>query len=462
MVTVPFRKIVWIGLASLWASSVVAQTDCPTIVRDALEATDAACTGTGRNQACYGNISLRAEPQAGTAEFNFESPGDNVDVAGVRTLTLDPLDAAGDIWGVALMQLQANLPETLPGQNVTFLLFGDVEIRNAVETNTEPVTLEAVSTGNVNVRSGPSTNDARISQLADGETVLVDGRTPDGAWLRIQLADGAAGWAAADLVTVADDVSLLVVTDPLAPPPLNPMQAFYFKTGVGDAPCEEAPDSGILIQTPAGVGQISLTVNAVDIQLGSTAYLQAQPDGEMTVNVVENQGTVSSQGVTRFVPAGTRVRVPLDPNLAADGPPSEPEPYDNTDLAALPVGSMPRAVPVAPALTQAQIDALASNALPTSGTWRFTTGDEIREGDCRGLGDIPPVTREITFDGEFSVYIDVDFEYSNPEPGLFVADANIGNATCTRKSVSFRRRCWKGQTRLTQASANGRPRSGWR
>ena len=30
------------------------------------------------------------------------------------------------------------------------------------------------------------------------------------------------------------------------------MQAFYFRSGIGDAPCAEAPNSGILIQTPEG------------------------------------------------------------------------------------------------------------------------------------------------------------------------------------------------------------------
>ena len=35
------------------------------------------------------------------------------------------------------MQLQANLPDTLPGQNVTFLLFGNVEIENAVVGDSE-------------------------------------------------------------------------------------------------------------------------------------------------------------------------------------------------------------------------------------------------------------------------------------------------------------------------------------
>jgi uncharacterized protein YgiM (DUF1202 family) len=432
------RKFTWMFMVGLWATVVAAQADCPTIVQTALDATDAACEGTGRNQACYGNINLNAIAQEGVPEFNFDAPGDMVDVAGVQTLTLEPLDAASDVWGIALMQLQASIPDTLPGQNVTFLLFGDVEITNGVETNVEPVTFEVVSDGDINVRSGPSTNDERIAGLSGGQSVIANGRVEDGSWLRIELEDGMSGWVSAELVTTEGDITMLNVVDPLAlpPPVLNPMQAFYFKTGVGDAPCDEAPDSGILIQTPEGVGQITLTVNEVDIQLGSTVYLQTLEQDEMAVNVVEHQATVSAQGVTRFVPAGSRVRVPLDPDLAANGPPSEPEPYDNADLAALPASHMPRAVGIATALTQAELDALAATALPVSGDWEYTNGTFTLEGDCDGISIIsqpPQDTQLITLNGAFnlgSLGADTDAleleianaEFTNPEPGLFVAD----------------------------------------
>ena len=41
------------------------------------------------------------------------------------------MNASTGAWGVALMRIQANLPDTLPGQNVTMLIFGDVQIQNA-------------------------------------------------------------------------------------------------------------------------------------------------------------------------------------------------------------------------------------------------------------------------------------------------------------------------------------------
>ena len=55
----------------------------------------------------------------------------------------------------------------------------------------------------------------------------------------------------------------------------TPMQAFYFRSGVGDAGCAEAPESGMLIQTPEGVEEVFLNVNGANMLLGSTAFLQA-------------------------------------------------------------------------------------------------------------------------------------------------------------------------------------------
>jgi hypothetical protein len=432
MMTIPFRKTIYFAFAALCVSSVSAQNDCPAIIQNAFDATDAVCTTTSRNQACYGNIMVQAEPQENVSDFNFETPGDMVDLAGVDTLTLlYSSESAEESWGVVFMQIQANLPESPTEQNVTLLAFGDVEIRNAIVTNPEPVTLEVVSTGNINVRSGPSTAAPPIGQLANGETALADGRNPETSWLRIQLADGTPGWVFAELVTLNGDPSLLELVDPLALPlpPLTPMQAFYFRSGIDDSPCDNAPDSGILIQAPAGVGQITLTVNDVSLQFSSTVYLQAQPDGDMTVSAVDDDAVVSAGGITRFVPAGTRVRIPLDANLVAAGIPGEPEPYDDAALAALPVDHMLRPVVVAPALTQAQIDEMIPSALPVSGTWLYIASDEVTtegEQDCL-LFSPRGFSREVTLAGDFSLYIDMELEYSNPEPGLFVADFDVGD-----------------------------------
>ena len=241
---------------------------CTDLVRQALATVETACAQTGRNQACYGNVALTATPRDGVRSLTFRQQGDVADVADLASLQLQQLDAEQQVWGIVMMKLQANLPDTLPGQNVTFLLFGDVKITNAVTSAPSEV-------------------------------------------------------------------------------PLRPMQAFYFSTGISKSNCAEAPDSGILIQTPKGAGKINLRANDVDIQLGSTAYLRAQPAGKMTVSVVEGEGILTSDGKTVIVPAGAQAQVPIDEDLQADGVPDDPEPYEESEVADLPVDLMPEDIEIA-------------------------------------------------------------------------------------------------------------------
>src|SRR5687767_14375397 len=109
----------------LIAVPVLAQENaCPEIVQSALDTAGERCSSTGRNEACYGNVNLQAVPQSGVDNFTFSAPGDIVAVSDIEQLTLSSrVEEAGE-WGVALLQLQASLPDSVPGQNVMFVLFG--------------------------------------------------------------------------------------------------------------------------------------------------------------------------------------------------------------------------------------------------------------------------------------------------------------------------------------------------
>src|SRR5258708_9304731 len=101
---------------------------CPDVVKAALATTDKKCASTGLNKACYGNIALNAEAQPGTANFTFTKPGDITNINSIRTIRLSSLDSKANTWGIVVLRIQANLPDTAPGQNVTLLMFGDVGI----------------------------------------------------------------------------------------------------------------------------------------------------------------------------------------------------------------------------------------------------------------------------------------------------------------------------------------------
>lgn len=173
-------------LVGAGVSSVAAQQGCPVFVQQAVQAISTSCDTTQRNQACYGNGAIGVAPQPNVRLEPFDRVGDLLALNAIQSLTLSPLNAATQEWGLSLLKVQATLPDTLPGQNVTMIVSGDVSLENAGEN----------------------------------------------------------------------------------------MEAFYFTSGIGDIECQSAPD-GIMIQTPAGAGQIELTVNEIRVSVGSTVFLNS-------------------------------------------------------------------------------------------------------------------------------------------------------------------------------------------
>ncbi len=355
----PLRRLAW-SLLSVFlfapTAAVVLGEACPEVIRTALEATDQLCANTGRNQACYGHIFLEAQPQPGVASFSFEDAGDTVDVTAVRSLRLWPMEPDTGVWGVALMRLQADLP-TSDNANITLLTFGDVQLENAVQLSPELEVTVGVNEY-INVRRAPSTDVSAVGVLAPGQQVKAVERLADNSWLRVELpGSGVFGWVYTPLVTFDGDLDTLNIAEGWTPH-YRPMQAFYFDSGAADSACGTTPSSGMLIQTPEGVGEVTLLINEVNIRIGSTVFFQAQAGGAMTVTTVEGHATVTANGVTQTAPAGAQLSVPLNEDMSPAGPPSRPEPYEATEVESLPITVLDREIEIAPPLTQEEIDTL--------------------------------------------------------------------------------------------------------
>ena len=109
-------------------SSVQAQIDtCPAEVEAALNLVADGCSILGRNQVCYGHRLMDVQLRSGDASLS--EVGDIADVSDLLLLRTAPLSLETGDWGVAVFRVQANLPDTLPGQNVTLLVFGDAEVQ---------------------------------------------------------------------------------------------------------------------------------------------------------------------------------------------------------------------------------------------------------------------------------------------------------------------------------------------
>ncbi len=262
---------------------------CSTLVQEAVDATHTNCTNIGRNQACYGNVKIDTVPSSPDIDLAFDQSGDIVDVVEIQSMQLSSM-LTPDEWGIALLSLQANLPDTLPGQNVLIVLFGDVTIENAASLGSD----------------------------------------------------------------------------------YDPMQSFILTSGIGEPRCTEAPRDGILIQTPEGVGMVDLQINGVQISLGSTAFLQAVPDDNLVIALLEGQSTIMVNDSSTRIPLGAQAIVPIDSNGIVDGEPSL-EPLNPDNLTGLPIEVLPREIEIA--------EPIVINS-PQEGEYAFPSREEYRIEDC--------------------------------------------------------------------------------
>ena len=262
---------------------IVAQLEatCPALVLQALTDAESACAGLGRNSACYGYNRVAATFFQDVAADFFRNPSDRGALDLFQTIRTSVLDVNRSQWGVAFLNVQANVPDTLPGQGVVFVLMGDTEVLNDVTPDEAFHPADAIAlevTQDTVLRSEPAANANVIVDVPVGAYVQADGLSTDSAWLRVVRED-AVGWIDRTLVTGSSDIDALpALTADLQ----TPMQAFRFRTGIGQPTCEQAPDA-LVVQGPTQMN-VNITANGANIQLGSTVVLQTtSSEDEATV-----------------------------------------------------------------------------------------------------------------------------------------------------------------------------------
>ena len=106
----------------------LAQRNCPTIVLDTLNELGDNCSGLDRNAACYGFDRVDSTFFVPQPEGTFSEPTDRASLLDLATVQTYPLDEETGEFGAAVMNVQANVPNALPGQGVIFLLLGDATV----------------------------------------------------------------------------------------------------------------------------------------------------------------------------------------------------------------------------------------------------------------------------------------------------------------------------------------------
>ncbi len=288
-------------------------SSCPSLVKQALEALGPNCGGLGRNTACYGFNKVGATFSEAVADDFFTKPSDQAGLSTVASLSTAPLDTKLNEWGVAVMAVQANIPDSLPGQAVRFILLGNAEMENAVlplstQATPQPITVK-VTTGS-NIRSGPTRNANVIGSAPANTELMADGLSEDTQWVRVAYSESVVGWISRNLVTGDANINSLPVVNGV---PQTPMQAFRLKTGVSGLSCADAP-SLLLVQGPKNV-KIQITANGVDVQIGSTLVFQTTDKKTFKIATIDGTGRVGNL----VIPAGFMTEAPLGDDGEVNG-----------------------------------------------------------------------------------------------------------------------------------------------
>ena len=350
-----------IGAVSAQNTSV----SCQALLRVALENTASNCAAMGPDQVCYGSESVVAGAASGVTDFQFDAPGSLESVDRVQSVQVRTLDFAQSQYGIAEMTLRARPDHDA---SATLLMIGDADLTNAVETL--PMLDMTVNQG-INVRLGPDASTGLVGSLRAGAVVTATGRGTDFSgqeWIRIVFSEhrDGIGWVIGWALNSTGDRNTLARVQP-GDPILLPMRSVVLHTGYSDAPCQPAPDSGTLIQTPSGTS-MTLIVNDASLELSGTAFLQTEGDTFSISNLVGDL-SVSAEGRKQAVPVGAMTQLPLDSEGHVAGEPSFPDSYIYTVLERLPFDLLPEPVDLVAPLAAPQIVDFFKAEFPQNGLW---------------------------------------------------------------------------------------------
>lgn len=178
----------------------------------------------------------------------------------------------------------------------------------------------AVTNTELNVRTGPGTNHAVVTQLPPNTTLIVDGKNAAGDWLMVHTSDGAiSGWVAVGFLSFPNgiDINALPVTDGSIA--ANP-----------SAPQAPAPEGSITATTKSQInvrtGPGVSFARVISLPFGTTVILQGRNHVGDWLFVGTTDGAIEgwvATGLLNF-PAGLRIPdLPVMVDVVVTGPDEE-------------------------------------------------------------------------------------------------------------------------------------------
>jgi len=275
------------------------------LVRRALSELGTSCANLGMNSVCYGYAQVQA---TFSTTDTINAPGDRAALTSLDTIQTSGLNLTDSEWGVAVMNVQANVPSAL-NTSAVYTLLGQVEMTNDVSPTSALVPVDPVAVDTVaqaDVLATPGADAYRRGTVGAGTTLQADGVTPDGLWVRVMYQERAA-WvsrAALDPAAAIGDLPAITADS------MTPMQSFNFVTGGTAPPSLAVPPSVVIVQSPKNT-PVDIVANGAHIRVGSVIFLRTLPDGRMQIIVADGSAVIfpGQNNELRLV-AGTSVILP--------------------------------------------------------------------------------------------------------------------------------------------------------
>lgn len=246
------------------------------------------CAELPRNGLCYGNAQAEASFAVEEYAADFSSPGARAPLFGLETLTTKTDDVQQGAWGVAAINIGAHLPLTRQGPGIIVLLAGDAEVvsdLNPAALMQVGAPVSTIATEATALYKNPGVIPAPVGSLSAEELVLVDAWDNSGDWLRV-VNEGEISWVESDMVVrlnAMDNLPRLALGADYA------MKAFSLSTGTAFPECGAA-EPFVAIQTPPDL-PANLTINGVDIHLGSMVTFQQVHRNALSMTVHRGEAT---------------------------------------------------------------------------------------------------------------------------------------------------------------------------
>ena len=332
---------IWLCLSHAFAQ----ESACPALQQAAFDNVVAHCAEQEAGVLCLGQATVSPVlrgPARTVALLN--EPGDSISIADIDWLSISSEDKT---WGAARALFPAYAGDDLEARNAALLAFGNVAL-SLPEPAPQPSILadiKVTAAQGANLRALPSTDARVIAKLAVSRELKAIARLPGGGWLQIYATPELRGWISESVVSAPLERVPTLGAEADITPLWLPWQRFDFRSGMDDAPCDGAPESGILLQTAEIATPRRFIINGARLLLSGTAWLQAQISSGMLVHVMDGRGRLSAPGGEAALSSGNFSSIALeqadDGALIPAAPPTEPEAYRYHELSRLPIQALP-------------------------------------------------------------------------------------------------------------------------